>query len=408
MDNLKLSIIVPVYNAEKYIVRCIESIIQQKRKDMEVILINDGSTDASGELCDKYAAQYADEYAGNCADNYTDKYPAKHGQIRVIHQENKGVLESRKRGVEAAKGEYVTFVDSDDWIEEGLLREFIRAVETMDDIDLVVSGLTCDKGRFKFRKCGSLPPGTYHVAEERISERMLYNWTAGEMGLAGYACGKLFRRDLLAGVIRDVDQGIVHGEDYAWFFSFVPLARRIVVIDCFLYHYRMHEKSTSTSFNMESFTQLQALKNYFNKQVKKQRIGDKNQAGVNQLVWGGLMHALREVYGLSVGYIFPYELVKVGSKVVIYGAGVVGRCYYNCLKSGSYAEVAALVDKNWSGMTDTAYEVCPPDRILEVPYDVVIIAVEPEELYGNIRAELKELGVEDEKIIWKKPRIIRT
>lgn len=408
MDNLKLSIIVPVYNAEKYIVRCIESIIQQKRKDMEVILINDGSTDASGELCDKYAAQYADEYAGNCADNYTDKYPAKHGQIRVIHQENKGVLESRKRGVEAAKGEYVTFVDSDDWIEEGLLREFIRAVETMDDIDLVVSGLTCDKGRFKFRKCGSLPPGTYHVAEERISERMLYNWTAGEMGLAGYACGKLFRRDLLAGVIRDVDQGIVHGEDYAWFFSFVPLARRIVVIDCFLYHYRMHEKSTSTSFNMESFTQLQALKNYFNKQVKKQRIGDKNQAGVNQLVWGGLMHALREVYGLSVGYIFPYELVKAGSKVVIYGAGVVGRCYYNCLKSGSYAEVAALVDKNWSGMTDTAYEVCPPDRILEVSYDVVIIAVEPEELYGNIRAELKELGVEDEKIIWKKPRIIRT
>lgn len=408
MDNLKLSIIVPVYNAEKYIVRCIESIIQQKRKDMEVILINDGSTDASGELCDKYAAQYADEYAGNCADNYTDKYPAKHGQIRVIHQENKGVLESRKRGVEAAKGEYVSFVDSDDWIEEGLLREFIRAVDTMDDIDLVVSGLTCDKGRFRFRKCGSLPPGTYHVAEDRISERMLYNWTAGEMGLPGYACGKLFRRDLLAGVIRDVDQGIVHGEDYAWFFSFVPLARRIVVTDCFLYHYRMHEKSTSTSFNMESFTQLKALKNYFNKQVKKQRIGDKNQAGVNQLVWGGLMHALREVYGLSVGYIFPYELVKAGSKVVIYGAGVVGRCYYNCLKSGSYAEVAALVDKNWSGMTDTAYEVCPPDRILEVPYDVVIIAVEPEELYGNIRAELKELGVEDEKIIWKKPRIIRT
>ena len=420
MNNLKLSIIVPVYNAEKYIGQCIESITRQKTKDMEVILINDGSTDASGELCDKYAdeytdefatqyaAQYADVYADNCAANYIDKYPDQHGQIRVIHQENKGVLESRKRGVEAAKGEYVTFVDSDDWIEEGLLREFIRAVETMDDIDLVVSGLTCDKGRISFQKSGSLPPGTYHVAEDRISERMLYNWTAGEMGLPGYACGKLFRRDLLAGVIRDVDQGIVHGEDYAWFFSFVPLARRIVVTDCFLYHYRMHEKSTSTSFNMESFTQLQALKNYFNKQVKKQRIGDKNQAGVNQLVWGGLMHALREVYGLSVGYIFPYELVKAGSKVVIYGAGVVGRCYYNCLKSGSYAEVAALVDKNWSGMTDTAYEVCPPDRILEVPYDVVIIAVEPEELYRSIRVELKELGVEDGKIIWKKPRILRT
>lgn len=416
MNKLKLSIIVPVYNAETYIGQCIESIMRQKTEDMEVILIDDGSTDSSGELCDRYAAQHADgsrvqsddRYVGQYADKYAGKYTIQYGQIRVIHQENRGVLESRKRGVEAAKGEYVTFVDSDDWIEEGLLKEFIQAAETTDDIDLVVSGLTCDKGRLSFRKCGSLQPGTYHVTEDHISERMLYDWTAGEMGLAGYACGKLFRRDLLADVIKGVDQGIVHGEDYAWFFSFVPLARKIVVTDCFLYHYRMHEKSTSTSFNMESFTQLLALKNYFDKQVKEQRIGDKNQAGVNQLVWGGLMHALREVYGLSVGYIFPYELVKAGSKVVIYGAGVVGRCYYNCLKSGSYAEVAALVDKNWSGMADTAYEVYPPDRILEIPYDVVIIAVEPEELYRNIRDELKELGVEDEKIIWKKPRILRT
>ncbi len=400
MNNLKLSIIVPVYNMEKYIRQCVESIMRQKTKDMEVILINDGSTDTSGELCDKYAVEYAD----NCA----DKYPGQHGQIRVIHQENRGLLESRKRGVEAAEAEYVTFVDSDDWIEEGLFREFIQAAETMDDIDLVVSGLMCDKGGVSFRKCGSLLPGTYHVTEDHIPERMLYDWTVGEMGIAGNACGKLFRRDLLAVVIRGVGQGIVHGEDYAWFFSYVPQARKLVVTDCFLYHYRMHEKSMSTSFDMESFAQLLTLKNYFDKQVKERRIGDKNQEGVNQLVWGGLMHALREVYGLSVGYIFPYELVKAGSKVVIYGAGVVGRCYYNCLKSGSYAEVAALADKNWSGMTDMAYEVCPPEHILEIPYDAVIIAVEPEELYRNIRDELRGLGVEDGKIIWEKPRIIRT
>ena len=120
------------------------------------------------------------------------------------------------------------------------------------------------------------------------------------------------------------------------------------------------------------------------------------------------MHALREVYGLSVGYIFPYELVKAGSRVIIYGAGVVGRCYYNCLKSGAYAEVAALIDKNWSDMADASYEVYPPEHIPEIPYDVVIVAVEPEELYRNIREELKELGVRDEKIIWRKPRILRT
>lgn len=395
MNELKLSVIVPVYNAEKYIGQCIDSIMRQKPEDTEVILINDGSTDASGELCDRYAQD---------AVGHTNQYE----QIRVIHQDNQGVLESRKRGVEAAKAEYVTFVDSDDWIEEGLLEEFIQAAEAAEDIDLVVSGLACDKGGPSFRKCGCLPPGTYHADKDHISERMLYDWTAGEMGIAGYACGKLFRRSLLADVIKGVDQGIVHGEDYAWFFSYVPLARKIVVTDCFLYHYRMHAESTSTSFGVESFTQLVALKNYFNKQVMEQRISSQNQAGMNQLIWGGLMHALREVYGLSVGYIFPYELVKAGSRVIIYGAGVVGRCYYNCLKSGAYAEVAALIDKNWSDMADASYEVYPPEHIPEIPYDVVIVAVEPEELYRNIREELKELGVRDEKIIWRKPRILRT
>lgn len=391
MDRLKLSIIVPVYNTEKYVGKCIESIMQNSVKDMEVILIDDGSTDTSGELCDRYAAQYADR----CV-------------LRVFHQENRGVLEARKIGVEAAKAEYVTFVDSDDWIEGRLLEELLRAAEGSEEIDLVISGLTCVKGGFRFRRGGSLSPGTYRVAEDCIAERMFYDWDTGEMGIAGYACGKLFRRSLLADVIKRVDKGIGHGEDYAWFFSYVPLARKIVVTGCFLYHYRMHAKSMSTSFGTESFTQLLALKNYFDKQVDKQRISNKNQAGLNQLVWGGLMHALREVYGLSVGYMFPYELVEAGSKVVIYGAGVVGRCYYNCLKSGTYAEVAALVDRNWADMADTAYNVCPPEYILEIPYDAVIVAAEPEELYRNIRDELKEIGVKDGKIIWRKPRILRT
>lgn len=389
MNKLKLSIIIPIYNAEKYLEQCIESVLRQMADSMEIVLIDDGSTDGSSRMCD----QYADE----C------------GRIRVAHQENRGLIESRKRGITLAKGEYVTFVDSDDWIEGGLFEELIQAAESMDDIDLVISGLMCDKGRLSFRKSGSLPPGVYRVAEDSIPDRMLYDWTTGELGLAGYACGKLFRRNLLMDVIMCVDKGIVHGEDYAWFFNYVPLAKKIVIIDRFLYHYRMHSESMSASFEMKSFTQLLALKNHFFCQEKREWIHKQNIAGIHQLIWGGVMHALREIYGLSVGYIFPYELVKAGSRVIIYGAGVVGKCYYNCLKSGAYAEVAALIDKNWSAMAgDSAYDIYPPEHIAEISYDVVIVAVEPEELYRSIREELKELGVEDRKIIWSKPRILRT
>lgn len=159
---------------------------------------------------------------------------------------------------------------------------------------------------------------------------------------------------------------------------------------------------------MESFHQLLTLKNYFNKWMKKQPVGGKSIAGVNQLVWGGIMHALREIYGLSVGYIFPYELVKQGSSIAIYGAGVVGKCYYNCLKSGDYASVAVLIDKKGSGMTDFGCEIFPPERLLEISYDVIIVAVESEELYQSIREELHVLGIEDHKMMWSKPRILRT
>lgn len=173
---------------------------------MEVILINDGSADESGKLCDIYAKKYL--------------------QVKVIHQKNKGVLESRKKGVELSEGKYVTFVDSDDWIEEGMLGEFIRIVETAERVDLVVSGLICDKGGNLFRKSGGIPPGTYDVETDHIFDRMLYDWKNGEMGIPGYACGKLFCRDLLSESIRSVDKGIVHGEDYAWFYSYVPLAKK--------------------------------------------------------------------------------------------------------------------------------------------------------------------------------------
>ena len=93
----KLSVIVPVFNTEKYLRECIESILNQTFTDFELILVDDGSTDKSGVICDEYA-QLDD-------------------RIRIIHQENAGVTRARKRGVEIALGEYITFVDSDDWID---------------------------------------------------------------------------------------------------------------------------------------------------------------------------------------------------------------------------------------------------------------------------------------------------
>lgn len=143
-----VSIIVPVYNAEKYLRKCIDSILSQTFKDIEVILVDDGSSDKSGEICDSYAK--------------------KDNRIRVFHQENGGVSVARQAGLDAASGEYIIHADPDDWIEDKEIEDlYLRA--KADDLDLVL----CD-----FLDC-NLTETTYHKIElvglsvEDITDQLL-------------------------------------------------------------------------------------------------------------------------------------------------------------------------------------------------------------------------------------------
>ena len=104
-----ISIIVPVYNTEKYLRRCIDSVLAQTYQDFELLLIDDGSKDSSGAICDEYAAQDA--------------------RVRVFHKENGGVSSARNVGLDNARGEWITFVDADDWIESDMLELLLRKGE---------------------------------------------------------------------------------------------------------------------------------------------------------------------------------------------------------------------------------------------------------------------------------------
>lgn len=112
-----ISVIVPVYNVEPYLRQCIDSIVGQTYPYLEIILINDGSTDASGAICDEYARLEP--------------------RIKVIHQANQGLSAARNRGVDLAKGEYLSFVDSDDWLELDMYEELVAVLQTYPDLDLL-------------------------------------------------------------------------------------------------------------------------------------------------------------------------------------------------------------------------------------------------------------------------------
>ena len=116
----KISVIVPVYNLEKYIAQCIESIIDQTYKDLEILLIDDGSVDRSWEICNLYAA--------------------REPRIKVIHKENGGVVSARKVGIAKATGKYVGFVDGDDWIEPEMYR-YLENIMEKYNVSIVESGI---------------------------------------------------------------------------------------------------------------------------------------------------------------------------------------------------------------------------------------------------------------------------
>jgi len=120
---IKVSVIVPVYNVEKYLEQTIDSVINQTLKDIEIILIDDGSLDNSGIICDNYAK--------------------KDSRIVVFHQENQGVSAARNKGIELAKGEYISFVDSDDLVDEKML-EVLYGKGHSNDLDIVMCGFTTD------------------------------------------------------------------------------------------------------------------------------------------------------------------------------------------------------------------------------------------------------------------------
>ena len=168
-----ISIVVPVYNVEKYLSLCLDSILHQSFKDYELILVDDGSTDLSGKIC--------------------DEYKSKLDNVKVIHQKNQGVSAARNRGIEISSGEYLICIDSDDTLDSAM---FDTMVNTAKDgqYDLVVCGMEHydEAGKLLFQKL------TYELVLNQ--EQMMESMFAMPDPLGGSVCNKLFLRNKIANV----------------------------------------------------------------------------------------------------------------------------------------------------------------------------------------------------------------
>ena len=230
-----ISVIVPIYKIESYLVKCIESLLQQTYHNLEIILVDDGSPDKCGEICDLYAQ--------------------KDARVKVIHQENQGLVAARKMGLKKATGVYVGYVDGDDWVEEEYYEQMVfNAIETKADV--VISNHSRDFFDISIPISSNCFQGTYH--QEDMQDIYLKMISFGEFytpGVSTYVWNKLFKSLLLNGLT--FDNSIYYGEDAAFVWQTLQRVSKVALVNKSFYHYGENEDSLSrqafNSYKLSSY-----------------------------------------------------------------------------------------------------------------------------------------------------------
>lgn len=226
-----LSIVVPVYNAEKYLRDCLESIISSLSGEIEIILIDDGSSDSSGRICDEYSSL--------------------HNNIVVIHQENKGSVAARLNGLLTASGEYVTFLDSDDAFDKGYLPKCIKELKCNKPA-VLITGLTTWNNEYRkpfFNYCDEGIYDKQRIINEIYPVIICANECPFTFGIYPSLCAKFFLRSLVLEFYKDIPKDISLGDDATVTYPCLLAAESIEIVNDTGYLYRFNPKSQTHSFN---------------------------------------------------------------------------------------------------------------------------------------------------------------
>ena len=235
MNQPLISVIVPIYGIERYVGHCIESLMQQTYQNLEIILVDDGSPDRCPQICDLYASK--------------DK------RIRVIHKENGGLVTARKAGVQIAQGEYIGFVDGDDWVGVGFYQSMLNTIMACD-ADIAVAGCSRDLYRKTITMENALPLGVYEgESMEYFRKNMMSFGSFFRFGVTTYHWNKLYRREAIIPFQMAVEDGFTVMEDGATTYPAMLAAKKIVLTNNFAYHYRQRSDSmlkSMTSLSIEA------------------------------------------------------------------------------------------------------------------------------------------------------------
>lgn len=378
-ESALVSIIVPVYNIENYIEKCLESIKEQTFSNLEVLVIDDGSTDQSGVICDEFAE--------------------KDDRFIIIHKSNAGLVSARKKGLELAHGEYCLHIDGDDWIEPRMVECLLRRAER-DQSDLVQSGFITSRGQ---KTCYD----DFFLDEISESARtdILQQWLEQKPFLGSQMVTKIYKTSFIKKCYMFVPDEHSYGEDYLAYLFVLKNAVKISSVPDIFYHYTLREDSLSHKYRsieklfkvdlflMELYGKLVEFFPLCDKELIEESLLRINIFGVQQFI---------EATGNHLQYYLYPDIDHIrGKKIVIYGAGKMGRDFYLQISSYEDINIVSWVDKNYEHCSYDFCRVNPIDSINEDSFDFVIIAIkDKKEAYTAAKELHLRLGVDEEVILW--------
>lgn len=436
---IAISVVIPVYNAEKYLELCLESVRNQTLKNIEIICVDDGSTDNSLSIIQEMARR--DE------------------RFIVITREKSSAGEARNCGMKIAKGKYLSFLDADDFFEEDMLEKAYWKAEKSETDIVVFRSDRYDE------KLEDFTESYWTIKEEYLPHKNVFSHS--DMGqiftcFVGWAWDKLFRTSFIRRIgLKFQNQSSIN--DLFFVYGALAKAEKISVIDEILIHKRYNNEHSITSqysklgewkcfynallalknqlmlwqvyeelerdyvnyalaftlWNLDKFRTLREYNTVYNT-IKEDGL---KQMGIlqrdrdffyNENDWIQLQALVTknaeeyrryEMLMRSDGtYLFPFELVEKNTNVVIYGAGAVGRSYYRQIIHTGYCNVLAWVDKRYM---DKGKEVSSPCKIMRAEYSncYIVLAINSPKIVKEIQRELLENGISRTKIIWRKPEI---
>lgn len=385
-----ISIIIPVYNVGQYLDKCIKSVINQTHKDIEIICVDDGSTDASSEICDKYR-----------------KIDSR---IKVIHKTNGGLALARQAGLRVSRGKYVGFVDGDDWIDKEMYECMFQIIEKYK-VDMVETGVIDSYGESlekerKYKLDGGIYEG--EKFKNSILNNLLYDGKFYNYGVNTiYLWNKLFKKDFIYECYMKLDPKQSMFEDYVSVYPYLIKHQSVAVVNKAFYHYRVVNNSLKRSKVNDAMEMLNLHTKLMEEVINKSTCKTNFLHQFNYFKLYFLIMYNIQMFDLGQKkLLIPYGGVDYDEHLILYGAGVNGINIYRYLIENSKCKIIDWVDKmsDKINLSDIGidYKVNSPDTIDIKGTEKIIITAIKWDMAQSIKNYLINRGVSTDRILWIK------